>query len=199
MHFCNSCKFLTSWVFRVFVFFRLLLFFHRVGIFWKVRACSSSSFVSSLCQLFIRLLSFITFQTFHQVVDFHHFPNFSSRCWLSSLSELFITLSTFITFRSFHQLPTLYQSAMVLTLFQAKSCSLNLMWHTFSRKSNRRSVLKNEKENDSNKTYFWQQQAEWKDIFETHNYTSPPYQQPILQCTMLLFTFECYWVDHKYE
>ena len=161
MYFFNSFKFSTSYVFRAFLFFSFTAFL-----------LSSRNFLKSSCSL-IKLLTFITFRTFHQVVHFHHLPNFSSSCQLSSLSKVFITLSTFITFRSFHQLPTLYQSAMVLTLFQAKSCSLNLRWHTFSRKSNRRSVLKNEKENDSNKTYFWQQQAEWKDIFETHNCTSP--------------------------
>ena len=154
-------------------FFEKFVLTHQVVDFHHLPNFSSGCQLSSLSELFIKLLTFITFRTFHQVVHFHHLPNFSSSCQLSSLSKVFITLSTFITFRSFHQLPTLYQSAMVLTLFQAKSCSLNLRWHTFSRKSNRRSVLKNEKENDSNKTYFWQQQAEWKDIFETHKYTSP--------------------------
>ena len=189
--FCRECFFSIVLNFQQVTFFVLFFFFvycffavkskffekfvltHQVVDFHHLPNFSSGCQLSSLSELFIKLLIFITFRTFHQVVHFHHLPNFSSSCQLSSLSKVFITLSTFITFRSFHQLPTLYQSAMVLTLFQAKSCSLNLRWHTFSRKSNRRSVLKNEKENDSNKTYFWQQQAEWKDIFETHKYTSP--------------------------
>ena len=58
---------------------------------------STFSQISSLSQLFIRLSSFITFQTFHQVVDFHHFPNFASTSLTSSFSELCFKLSTFNT------------------------------------------------------------------------------------------------------
>ena len=90
-----------------------IAFFQRFPRFHHFPNFSSGCRVSSLSQLFIRLSSFITFQTFHQVVDFHHFPNFSSGCRLSSLSELFIGFFDFIVFQTLHQVVD-FQHAVIL-------------------------------------------------------------------------------------
>ena len=74
-----------------------LHFFQRFPRFHHFPNFSSGCRVSSLSKIFIRLSTFITFQTFHQVADFHHFPNFSSARRLSSFSQLFVMLSTFNT------------------------------------------------------------------------------------------------------
>ena len=186
MFFFNSFKFSTSYVFRAFLFFRLLLFCCQVEIFWKVRAHSSSCWLSSPSELFIRLSTFITFRTFHLVVNFHHFRKFSSRCRLSSLSEVFINFQLCINLPwCWH----FFKQKVVLwiwgdTLFHAKAIE-EVFWKTRKKMIPTKLTFDSSKRNER--------------ISLKHTNIQAPYQQPILQCTMLLFTFECYWVDHKSE
>ena len=139
MYFFNSCKFSTSYVFRAFLFFFIY------------------------CVFAVKSKFFEKFVLTHQVVDFHHLPNFSSGCQLSSPPELFIRLLTFITFQSFHQVvdfhhfPKFSSTSNFVSVchcaetFSSKKLFVDFEVTYFSRKSNRRSILKNEKENDSNK------------------------------------------------
>ena len=174
MYFFNSFKFSTSYVFRAFLFFSFTAFL-----------LSSRNFLKSSCSL-IKLLTFITFRTFHLVVNFHHFRKFSSRCRLSSLSEVFINFQLCINLPwCWH----FFKQKVVLwiwgdTLFHAKAIE-EVFWKTRKKMVPTKLTFYSSKRNER--------------ISLKHTIVQAPYQQPILQCTMLLFTFECYWVDHKSE
>ena len=204
--FCRECFFSIVLNFQQVTFFVLFFFFvycffavkskffekfvltHQVVDFHHLPNFSSGCQLSSPSELFIRLLTFITFQSFHQVVDFHHFPNFSSGCRLSSLSEVFINFKLCIS------LPLCWDFS--------KQKVVRWFWGDilFTQKQ-QKYFEKRERKWFKQKSFFLLLTAASgvKENIWSRQLYKPPYQQAILQCTILLFTFECYWVDHKSE
>ena len=72
-----------------------------------------------------------------------------------------------------------------------KSCSFEVTY--FDKQKQQKNCL------EKREWKWFEQATRLRGNFEPNNRTSPQYQQAILHRTILLFTFECFWVDHKSE